>query len=47
MWRLFGELLLDKPIPNNCQDLQFFKYAWGGKGGSALPPKCGDYSGNY
>ena len=34
MWQIRGELLLDNPFPNNCQDLQTI--AWGGKGGSVL-----------
>lgn len=38
MWRLFGGIFIPYQFPNTFQYWQFSKLAWGGKGGSALPP---------
>jgi hypothetical protein len=43
MWQLSGGFLFH----TISQSLAIFYNEHGGKGGSALPPKCGDYLGNF
>ena len=39
MWRLFGGIFITYKFPITFLYWHFSKWAWGGKGGSALPPK--------